>query len=138
MFAVTELNEGLDAIKGTGDDPLIEELADAAIRILDILTSCFADTWADRTVDLYDRSFEGGLFEPGEVALWRVLGPLCGAVEDWRYERVGDVRIGLEIALREIFTMSLMLGVELRTVIVWKNERNSRRGIRHGKVRSEG
>lgn len=138
MMAVTELNEAMDAIKGEGEDPLIEELADTAIRVLDILESVWQHDWADRTVALLQTRLERNLFEPGEVALWRPLRMLCTAVESWRYENQGDTRISLEIALREVFTLALSLGVDLGTVIQWKNEKNATRGIRHGKARAEG
>jgi NTP pyrophosphatase (non-canonical NTP hydrolase) len=37
MLVVTELDEAVAAVKGDGKDPLEEELADAAIRLIDIL-----------------------------------------------------------------------------------------------------
>lgn len=138
MFAVTELNEGMDAIVGVGEDPLTEELADTAIRILDILHSVWGKDWADRTVDVLDLKHEGGVFEPGEVALWKPLRLLCRGVEAWRYERRSDVRIALELALRELFAFGIRLGVDLQVIIEWKNDKNASRGIRHGKVRAEG
>lgn len=138
MMAVTELNEGMDAIRGDGEDPLLEELADTAVRILDILYSIWGDDWADRTTDLMDVRPERNLFEAGEVALWRPLRMLCMAVEAWRHEHRVDVRIGLEIALKEVFSLGLTLGVDLRRVIEWKNAKNAGRGMRHGKARAEG
>lgn len=138
MFAVTELNEGMDAILGVGEDPLTEELADTAIRILDILYSVWGTDWADRTLDAFEIKPEGGLFEPGEVALWKTLRLLCRGVEAWRYERRSDVRIALELALRELFAFGIRLGVDLIVTMRWKNDRNAGRGVRHGKARAEG
>jgi hypothetical protein len=138
MFAVTELNEGMDAIRGDGEDPLTEELADTAIRILDLLHSIWKDDWADRTVDVWKIQPEGGFWEPGEVALWRPLRLLSQAVEAWRYERRNDVRSALELAVKELFIFGLKLGVDLHAVIEWKAEKNATRGLRHGKARSEG
>jgi len=138
MFAVTELEEGMAAIRGDGEDPLTEELADAAIRILDILHSVWNDRWADRTGDVLSFRPDGGLFEPGEVALWRPLSMLCKGVEAWRHERRRDVQSALEIALRELFLFGIRLGVDLHVIIEWKNAKNGTRGLRHGKARAEG
>jgi hypothetical protein len=138
MFAVTELDEGMQAIAGTGDDPLVEELADTAIRILDVLHSLWDNDWVDRTVDVPEIRPEGGLWEPGQVALWRPLRMLCKAVESWRYGEWGDVKIALEIALRDLYMIGLRLGVDLHGLIAWKNDRNGTRGKWHGKARSDG
>ena len=136
MFAVLE--EGMAAIRGDGEDPLTEELADAATRILDVLHSVWGDTWADRTGDVLSRIPEGGPFESGETALWRPLKYLAKAAEAWRYERRSDVRSALELALRELFAFGMRLGVDLQVVIEWKNTKNATRGLRHGKARAEG
>lgn len=137
MFAVTELDEGMDAITGEGADPLTEELADTAIRILDILHSIWGDEWADRTTESKRVRCES-VFEPGEVALWRPLRMLCKGVECWRHEKKSDVRIALEMALREVFVLGVKLGVDLQVDVEWKNAKNATRGLRHGKARSEG
>jgi len=78
MFAVTELDEGMDAISGEGKDPLHEELADTAVRILDILYAVWGDEWDDRT----GSPMQGHLhceatFTPGQVLLWTPLRLLC-------------------------------------------------------------
>jgi len=125
-------------VKPWGEDPLIEELADTAIRILDILYSVWGTDWADRTLDAFEIKPEGGLFEPGEVALWKPLRLLCRGVEAWRDERRTDVRIALELALRELFAFGIRLGVDLLVTMRWKNARNDGRGVLHGKVRPEG
>lgn len=140
MFTVTELDEGMEAIDGTGADPLSEELADAAIRILDILTTLWDDDWSDRTNGLRRENPPSvvAAFQPGEVALWRVLRMICKAVEAWRYDRRDDVRIALELAIRELFVLAWKLGVDLAPEIAWKTQKNRGRGPLHGKAQSAG
>lgn len=123
MFAVTKLDEGLEAILGKDGDPLVEELADAAIRILDILQGVWGDRWVDRTGDALDIYPTGGIFEAGEVALWRPLRLLCRAAEAWRYDRPEDVRISLELALCELYSFGIRLGVDLHVIMEWRNEK---------------
>lgn len=140
MFTVTELDEGMEAIEGSGADPLGEELADAAIRILDILTTLWNDEWADRTQGLRRENPPSVIaaFQPGEVALWRPLRMVCKAVEAWRYDRRDDVRAGLELAVRELFVLAWKLGLDLAPEIAWKVQKNRGRGALHGKARSAG
>jgi hypothetical protein len=137
MFAVTELDEGMDAITGEGADPLHEELADTAIRILDVLYAEWGNDWTDRTSDVLQLRPEG-VFEAGEVALWRTLRMVCKAIEAWRHDKKQDVRIGLEMAVRELFVLGAKLGVDLHAEIEWKNGKNATRGKLHGKARSAG
>lgn len=137
MFAVTELDEGMDAITGDGDDPLSEELADTAVRILDVLYAVWGNDWADRTAGILNIHPEG-VFQPGEVILWKPLRLLCKAVECWRHENKADTRIALEMALREVFAIGALIGHDLHVDIEWKNAKNATRGRLHGKARSEG
>jgi len=137
MFAVTELDEGMDAITGEGADPLSEELADTVVRILDVLHALWGNDWADRTSDILSIQ-PVGVFEPGEVTLWRPLRMLCKCVESWRHDKRSDVRVALEMAVRELFIIGSKLGVDLHAEVEWKNGKNASRGKLHGKVRSAG
>jgi hypothetical protein len=139
MMTVTELDEALQGIQGTGADPVNEELADAAIRILDMLQTLWGEEWSDRTMGLpQDPPHLVGAFTPGEVALWRPLRLLCHSVEAWRYDKRMDVRVGLELALRELFSLARQLGFCLALEVEWKVQKNQGRGHLHGKVRSAG
>ena len=137
MFAVTELDEGMDAITGEGADPLSEELADTVVRILDVLHALWGDGWQDRTTDVLSVHPEG-MFEPGEVVLWRPLRMLCKSVESWRHDNRNDVRVALEMAVRELYIIGSKLGVDLQAEVEWKNGKNATRGKLHGKRRSAG
>lgn len=138
MLVVTELDEGVGAIRGYSDDPLTEELADAAIRILDVLYSVWDTSWSDRASSVAVEASHGLIFVPLEVLLWDVLRYLSQAVEFWRHENQDDSRIALEMALREVFIVAGKIGCKLDVIIEWKNAKNATRGKLHGKARSDG
>lgn len=140
MFAVTELDEGLEGVQNSGADPLNEELADTAIRILDMLETLWPGEWSDRTEGLGKERSPSlhAAFEPAEVALWRPLRMMSRAVEAWRHDRRSDVRIGLELAFRELFVLAWKLGFDLALEVQWKVQKNRTRGHLHGKAQSAG
>jgi|GEM_PF-3860237 len=141
MMVVTELNEARTAICGLEQDPLAEELADTAIRLLDILGTIWPGDWAERW-PTRDRSTEGlasnPCFQQIEVLLWKPLEYISMAVEAWRYEKQNDTRVSIELALSETFSLAFRLGFNMRFEIERKLKRNSQRGHLHGKNRSEG
>lgn len=135
MFVITEFDEAVAAVMGTGPDPLQEELADAAIRLIDVLESVWPDDWANRVVK---KPASRPCLERIEVLVWTPIQFICLATEVWRYERKGDVRTALEIALRETFTLADRLSINLIQEIQDKVKRNAARGRLHGKTRPEG
>ena len=137
MFAVTELSEAHDAVMGTGDNNLGEELADTAIRILSILNAVWGDDWIDRTGSI-SKIAPDNVFEPIEVALWPILSVLSGAVESWRYDRGGDTRTYLELAFKQVFILATLLRISLSNEMLAKIDKNARRGKWHGKATSAG
>jgi NTP pyrophosphatase (non-canonical NTP hydrolase) len=132
MLVVTELDEAVAAVKGDGKDPLEEELADAAIRLIDILKAVWGDDWNER-----DGDGGGTPFERIEVMLWKPLTMVCRAAEQWRYDNRTDVRIAIELALAALFGLASRLGIDLMAEMVRKTKRNALRGYRHGKVRGD-
>lgn len=135
MLVVTELDEGLQAVEPGGDDNLLEELADAAIRLVDILEAVNYGSWAARS-SVYE--LESCKFKPLETLLVPTLRWLCRAVEDWRKEKRTDAQICLEYALLEVRRVALGLFGEdaLEELILIKTEKNAARGKLHGKARS--
>lgn len=136
MLAVTELDEARAAVRGTGNDPFAEELADTAIRLLDILNSIWGNDWADRR--MLEPFGNGTVFEPVETLLWKPLAAICMAAESWRYEKRDDTRIAIELALRETFRIAARLNIDLSGEMYRKVERNGKRGHLHGKARADG
>lgn len=137
VMTITELHEAREACMGEeGADPLAEELADVAIRTMSILSGVWGEAWADRTKD-FTTTHDNVWMSP-EKALWRILRPLCQAVECWRKDHLLDTRIALEFALKETFWLASVLGYDIIGDITTKNERNRHRGQLHGKVRSAG
>jgi hypothetical protein len=99
-FAMTELCEAADA----KDDrtAFTEELVDAVMRILGILYPVWGDDWTASRVEQRRRPPPGVFcvaFDPVEVLLFAPFRHLCRAVEDWRHNLRGDVKIDLELAL---------------------------------------
>lgn len=135
MFVVTELDEARSAVLGIGQDPLGEEVADTAIRLLDIIGSVFGDDWAERVPDRHPHTH---CFEAIERILWRPLQYCCLAVEAWRRDQKLDVQISLELAIRAVVVISHQIGIDLEDEIERKLKRNSERGKLHGMVRSDG
>ncbi|UCF48594.1 MAG: hypothetical protein JSU89_15745 [Myxococcales bacterium] len=135
MLATTELDEARAATDGTGVDPLGEEFADVAIRLLDILHTLWRDTWYDRRASKYPA---GLCFIPVEVLLWSILHWLCNATEQWRDNNQTDTRISLELALAETFALAHRLQIDLPSEMEQKLAKNMDRGQCHGRARSDG
>jgi hypothetical protein len=135
MLVVTELHEGRDGADGTGEDPLPEELADTAIRLLDILGAIWGHEWSYRESASTQPT---NLFQAIETLLWKPLGYLCMAAESWRFNNRIDTRIALEIALREVMWLGEAIGSNMLEEIAAKVNRNAKRGHLHGKKRPDG
>lgn len=142
MMTVTELDEAHDFVVGGPSDtadPLPEELADTAIRLMSILYSVFGTGWHDRRQRRVEKRNKGlALFEPVEVSLWRILKPMSKACEAWRHDNRDDTCGFLEQALKETFNLAARLGIDLDEEIIQKDIKNSKRGHLHGKARSAG
>lgn len=139
MLVVTELNEARDDVRGSGKDPLAEELADTAIRLLDILGAIWSGRWSFRGVTAVELNALGNpLFRSIEEVLWKPLSYVCVAVESWRHEKRDDTRIAIELALRETYAVAVAIGANMGDEIERKVKRNMERGRLHGKKRADG
>lgn len=137
MFVVTELDEALESTLDVDADPLGEELADVAIRLLVLLNGVFPGAWSPRTSKLgTPRSTRR--FETMETSLWPINHHLCQAVESWRYDKRDDTCCSLELALKETFILARDMGVHLENEIRVKADKNASRGKWHGKAKSAG
>lgn len=136
MFVVTELEEAQQAVCGEGEDPLNEELADTAVRLMHILQNIRPKGW-----HLRDQGVAAPRCTPFcriEQLLWPILSRCCKAVECWRKNWEIDTLINLEFALSATVAVSTALGYDLMADVVAKTEKNAERGHLHGKVRSAG
>ncbi len=136
MLVVTELDEARDAVHGVGNDPLAEELADVAIRLLSILHSVWEDKWQDRVTGRSPRACNG--FQTVETLLWPILDHVCKAVEAWRHDKKRDTMQRVELALLETFRLADLLYIRLHEEILLKTDKNAERPHLHGKVQTEG
>lgn len=141
-YAITELDEAVDfvhGVTGPGGDPLDEELADTAIRILDLLGGIWGDDWCSRVESRRPSVMRPAhTFERLEVIVWPILGHLAKALEAYRHEDQGAAQQRLELALLECFRVADRAGVDLLSAIEAKIEKNRGRAKLHGKARSEG
>jgi len=140
-FVITELDEAVQWVEGIGKDPIGVELADTAIRLMTCLRQIWGNDWSPGRIDHRQPPACVGLYEPIEVACWRVVRHLCGAIEAWRKNDPvfgkKDAMIRVELALREVFRIADRLGIDLPSEIE-KTAVNRVRPKRHGLGRSVG
>lgn len=137
VFVVTELDEAMQAIDGSGDDPIEVELADTVIRLLSILNSVFGNEWNDRTKTVL-KIAPHNVYEPGEVLLWKVVRPLCQAIEFWAKDNRRDALTSIELGLKETWSLAVRLGFNPGADIFAKVRKNMTRSKWHGKAKSAG
>ena len=140
MLVVTEMDEARDAVHGVGNDPLDEELADIAIRLLSILHSIWGNEWMDRVEGRKSRTARGHTtpYQTMETLMWPIMGHVCKAVEAWRHDNRRDTQQRVELALLETFRLADVLYIQLFEEIVNKSGKNEKRPHLHGKVQTEG
>lgn len=136
-IALTELDELVDFVRGSGEDPLEEELADFAIRLLHVLEG-LGEGWHVRDFVQRPGDLEGLPFAPVEVVLWPIVSYVCKAIEYWRHNNRTDAVIALELTFAETLRAASRLGVDLGAEVDRKNEKNAARPRLHGKARSLG
>lgn len=131
-YIFTEIDEAIDAVNGSGVDPLEEELADIAIRLLSLLAGLAGDKWFDRVTGCkpYTRRSP---FQAIESLLLPIFSHCAKALECWRKNNERDFTSHLELALKETFVVADLLEIDLIGSIIAKNEKNRARGLRHGK-----
>lgn len=144
MLVITELDEARDAMLEANageENNLGEELADVAIRLLDMLEAVWPGAWSCRsTVALGTVA----VFNTPAESLWPVVSWCCDAVEWWRDDKTHDARMCLEYAL--VSTVRLYdsvrgaIGgpVSLTTLIEAKIDKNRARTKLHGRARADG
>jgi hypothetical protein len=137
-YAIGEIDEALDGAAGVGKDPVEEELADIAIRVLAVLDAIWGDSWSARLSSLERGSHMKPPYEPMEVMIRPVFGRLCKAMEAFRNDNRRDAGQHLEFSILELFRLSERIGCNLWYEIQKKCEKNIQRPMLHGKVRNEG
>lgn len=130
-FAIGEVDEGRDGALGLAKDPLAEELADTAIRLLAVLGDIWGDAWGDRVLNRHPKPIN--MFTPIEVLLWPVVGHLCKAMEARRHDHRSRACQRVELALLELWRLGDALGIDLTDHVLAKCEKNRGRPHLHGK-----
>lgn len=134
MFVVTELDEAVTS--GSRAD-FEEEVADTAIRLLCHLHSLWGKDWNLRTFPSDSEVF----LAARENIAWPIVTLLCRAANRWRFGRLEaerDVKVLLEMALRDTIDIGAMLGFDVIARAVAKCTENQGRPELHGRVESIG
>jgi NTP pyrophosphatase (non-canonical NTP hydrolase) len=131
-YIFTEIDEAIDAVNGSGHDPLEEEIADIAIRLLSLLSGIAGENWCDRVTGRkpYTRQIP---FQKIESLLLPIFSHCAKALECWRKNNERDFISHIELGLKETFDLADLLEIDLFGAILVKNEKNRARGLRHGK-----
>lgn len=137
MLIVTEIDEGHQAIYKSTADTIQIELADMAIRVLDLLHGVWGVKWTTRKWP-EDGFPTYGPLKPYEQVIWPTISFCCAAVEAWRKNDKKDTEIALTFALREIFVAAASMQINLFPEIEAKVAKNATRGHLHGKARADG
>lgn len=138
MLTVTEVDEAIDAVKGSGDDPFAEELADIWIRLSGILEGVWPGDWLVRYAGFLGIERELGPWESPESFVWPIVSHCCKAVEAWRHDHQEATRQHLELALKQTYSIAMRLGISLEDEVQAKLEKNRARAKYHGKAKSSG
>lgn len=139
MFIVTEVDEALHA---PTRDAFREEIADIAIRLLVHLNALWFQTWSLRRAPQTTPSswpFTGlhQLAVHPDIGLRLVINRVAEAAKLWRSGRAArdiDVRICLEQAFGQVFSVAGMCGIDLLLQIDRKCAGNAARPRLHGRV----
>lgn len=107
MLVVTELDEMIEA--EPKDAPA--ELADVALRLLNILESVFP-AWT-LTSDRVFHPFANGPFKSNPDVAWPTVKLLCKAIRQWRQGDRGNTQTMLELALGACFHHSHVVNIDL-------------------------
>lgn len=137
-YILTELVEGVDFLHGGDGDPFEEELADAAIRIMDLLEGLWGGDWCSRVEYRRPREGQAHPFAPPEVLVWPIVHQVGLALEAYRHESKKNAQQHLELALLETFRVADRIDCDLMEEIRLKCHKNKQRAYLHGKARSEG
>lgn len=132
-WVFTEIDEAIDASIGVGEDPLEEELADIAIRLLSLLHGLTEGKWHDRITNRKPY-VKRTPYQPIESLLYPIGSHCAKALESWRNENRSDFVSHLELSLKETFDLASILNFDLISSILAKNEKNKSRGERHDKA----
>lgn len=135
-FAITELDEGRDGALGFAEDPLSEELADTAIRLLSVLDAVWAFEWHDRVTNRTRKQINR--FASIETLLWPTLGYLCKAIEAHRYDDRVKAESCVGLAVLEVWRLADAFEIDLMSEVLNKCEKNRGRGHLHGKAHAAG
>src|SRR6056300_123915 len=135
MYVITEVDETVEAMEESNAPLIGEELADIAIRLLDIIHPNRGGSWAPRKQKRLPTS--SCFREP-----WSIMGPITRCVsraaECYRKNDKGDSVLWLEFALQETEAVAVLLGYSLFSEIRRKCLKNASRPRFNGKARAEG
>lgn len=131
-FALTEVDELIDALHAGDDENIREETADIVIRVASALYDWREDDWCSRIE--HRHRFTSGRYAPPEVLVRPISSHLLKGIEAWRKGRHKDVQQHMELSLLACYRLSDQLGFDLTWQVERKIEINRGRGRHHGKA----
>jgi len=137
MLVVTEIDEGMQYFYSNEGDPLHEELADAAIRLMAAIHDWTDGNWNMRhpLIEVHERTmYEKN--QPLQKQMLEIIHFLCLAAEHWRHNKDEDTVISMEQALMKIFYTAENFGYDLWVHVIEKCYINTTRPYLHGKQQS--
>lgn len=138
-FVFSEIDEA-ECVKWRGE--LAEELADIAIRTLAILRALWGDCWSYRVAPTpaSPEVARALAFLSGNAAtlLWPFIRRTNHALQAWRSGRNDDVRINLEMLLRDVWNFARDFGFTFEDELRKKHEKNKLRSQLYGNKESAG
>lgn len=139
MFVVSEIKEAVEAMEsmeGHTNYEVGEELADVAIRTLQLVESLWPGWSAERVTKRTVQSKTAFLMP--QVMVWPMLRYAVEALESWRNEQRADAQQCLELLLLELWRVADRLNIDLYGFVQLKMDKNEKRPMLHGKKRSDG
>jgi hypothetical protein len=137
MLTITEVKECKDNLIDGSGDPYTEELADIALRIMDILESIWPDDWYLDECSIINELFP--VYRCPESYMFPIIDDLSAVAELCRYNDEEKIKMSLIETLETVINTSYAIPgdtIDLIKEIQSKIAKNRKRGYLHGKNKS--
>lgn len=139
MLVVSEIKEAVEAMEGMQGHTNFEvgeELADVAIRTLQIVEILWPGWSAERITKRTVQ--QRTAFSIPQLMVWPMMKYAVEALESWRNEQRGDAQQCLELLLLELWRVSDRMHIDLEGFVQLKMDKNEKRPHLNGKKRTDG
>lgn len=131
MLVITEIDEAIDGIEDV-ENPIAEEVADIAIRLLAIAENFSDGDWHYRSIPKVEplNIFSG---QTPEELLFPIISMCSKAAEAHRKGKKDDTINYIELAIKETYLFAVKARIDLFKEVIKKSYKNLNRGWLHGK-----